>query len=304
MPTTRSFTSSYSGEAIRSYILKSLIGGETLSTNGISIRTGVKYKEVIKKLSSSGVVQEGGCDFTPAGTITITENVLEPKKIKINEQICFEDVYQLWDSENMADGMNNEEMPAELVDAVLGEFTNQSAKEIEEAIWQGDATGSTGTIKDLFDGYIKQLGDSGDTVDVIGVTLTDSNIVTELNKVYTALPAGVRKKGAAGLVYFVSYKTAALYRQNLAAQGDNDTANEPVLRFYGIELRETGGMPDDAIVFGARDNFYFATDLLSDWSEIRMLDQREVDGSDYINFVLKAKADVKIGFFAEVVLYN
>ena len=71
MATTRSFTSTYAGDAIRAYILKALIGGETLSTAGINIQTGIKYKRVIKKFSSADVVSSGTCDFTPTVSLTI-----------------------------------------------------------------------------------------------------------------------------------------------------------------------------------------------------------------------------------------
>jgi hypothetical protein len=202
----------------------------------------------------------------------------------------------------MSEGVANEEFPAELTDAIVEEFVNRMALNVETAVWQGDSTGSGQGLIALIDGFEKLLADAGDSIDVTGTTLTSSNVLTELNKVYTAIPAGVRKRGVDNVVMFVSYKTAALYRQNLAAQGDNDSANQPVLRLYGIELKECG-ISDDVIIAGERDNFYFATDLLSDWNDIRLLDQREIDGSDNLHFVLKAKADVQIGFTDEVVYY-
>ena len=185
------FTSSYAGDAIRAYILKALIGGETLSTSGLKIETGVKYKRVIKKFTSTDIIQSGGCDFTPAGTLTISEGVLEPQKIKINEQICFEDLYNLWDAEEMSEGMNNEDVPQPVIDAMVDEFVNQTQKAIEEMIWQGDTTGTGGTVLDLIDGYEKILTD-GSAIDVTGVTLTSSNILTEMNKVVDAIPNAIK----------------------------------------------------------------------------------------------------------------
>jgi hypothetical protein len=304
MATTRSFTSTYSGDAIRAYILKALIGGETLSTDGLNIQTGVKYKRVIKKFTSTDIIQSGGCDFTPAGTLTISEGVLEPQKIKINEQICFEDLYTLWDAEEMAEGMNNEDVPQPVIDAMVEEFVGQTQKAVEEMIWQGDVTGGTGTVKDLIDGYERLLKD-GNEIRVTGTTLSGSNIVTEMNKCIEALPAGVKSKRSRGeLVFFVSHKAAFLYEQNLAAQGDNTTAVGQSPSIYGIEVKAVGGLSsDDVMVLGARDNFYFGTDAMSDWNDLKALDQRDVDGSEYVNFVLKGKLDVAIGFTSEVVHY-
>lgn len=302
MATTRNFTSSYAGDAIRAYILKALIGGETLSTEGLKIETSVKYKKVIKKFTSTDIVQSGGCDFTPAGTLTIAEGVLEPQKIKINEQICFEDLYSLWDAEEMAEGMNNEDVPQPVIDAMVNEFVNQTQKSVEQMIWQSSITGGTGILS-LIDGY-EQLLKDGSEVRVTGTTLTASNIVTEMNKVINAIPAGVKKKPRAELILFVSHKAAFLYEQNLAAQGNNTTALGQPLSLYGIEVKPVGGLSsDDVMVCGARDNFYFGTDAMADWNDIKALDQREVDGSEYVNFVLKGKLDVAIGFTSEVVHY-
>lgn len=303
---TINVTSSYAGDALKKYILQALIGGETLSTQGINVLTGVKYKRYIKKLAASGIVKEHTCDFTPTSGVTITEAYVEPQKIKVHESICFDDIYELWDSADMADGVNNEQLPQELVDGITTEYINQAAKEIEEAIWQGNDAGSTGTIKDLFDGYEVILDAGVPTGQTLTATaLTVSNIVTEMNKVYAALPAAVKKKPKSDLILFVSHEALALYEMNLATQGVRTSIEGGVPTLYGIEIKAVGGMSDpNYMVMGSRDNFYVATDLESDFNEIKMLDQRENDGSDKINFVMKAKIDVAIAYPTEVVWYT
>lgn len=299
MATTRSFTSTYAGDAIRAYILKALIGGETLSTQGINIQTGVKYKRVIKKFTAADIVSSGTCDFTPTGTLTISEGVLEPIKLQIHSQICFEDLYDLWDAEDMAAGMNNEDMPPALRDAIVEEFVGKMAEYVENLVWQGDTTGATYTA---FDGFEKLL-DNGSPQTVTGATITSSNVVTEMNKVIAAQPDAIKAKPASAKVLFVTPTIAVAYQQNLAAQGQNTTVNEQALAFAGIEVRIAGGMSSGKMVLGLRDNFYFGTDLMADWAQLKMLDQRDVDGSENINFVLKAKGDVAIGWTTEVVDY-
>jgi len=300
---TITVTSTYAGDALKKYILAALIGGETLSTNGISVETNVKYKRTIKKLAASGVVKAHTCTFTPTSGVTITEAQLEPQKIKVHENICFDDIYELWDSADMAAGVNNENLPQSLVDGLVEGYLGQVAKEVEEAVWQGDATGSTGGIKDLFDGYEIILGAGGTSV--TATTLTVANILTEANKVYAALPAGVMKKPKSELVWFMSHKAAALYEMNLQAQGINTSAMGGVLSIYGIEIKPVGGLSDDDyMALGARDNFYVGTDLMADFNEIKLLDQRESSGDDSVRFVLKAKIDVAIAYPAEVVWYQ
>lgn len=296
-----SVTTTYAGDALKEYILKALIGGETLNTNGINVQTNVKYKRKLKKLTSSGLVQEGTCDFDATDGMSISEGVLEPKKIKINEEICFDEFDELWDSADMQAGQHAQNVPQEVLDAISDEFVGQFAKEIEELVWQADSsvTGVTG----LFDGFEKIL-DDGSPVTVDSDTLTTSNILTELDKVYKALPAGVRKKGKDNLVFFMGYNEAALYEMNLQAQGVNTSADGGTMRVYGIEIVPVGGISDGKIVLGERSNFYVGTDLESDFNEMRMLDLRESTGDDKARFIMKGKIDVAIAYTSEVVYYR
>jgi len=303
-----SVTSTYAGDALKAYILKALIGGETLSTTGISVETNVKFKRKIKKLASTGIVQEGTCEFTPTSGLTISEGVLEPQRIKVNETLCFDEFDNLWDSESMQAGQHAQNVPQDLLNGITEEFVNQVSKEVETLVWKGDSDGSTGGILDLIDGYEKILAVTGTSgsVKVNAVSaITTTNILTELNKVYAALPAGVRKKGKDRLVFFMSYTAAAIYEMNLQAQGINTSAEGGVMRAYGIEIKPVGGLSaDNIIVLGARDNFYVGTDLMSDMNEIKLIDMRDTTGDDAVRFIMKAKVDVTIAYPNEIVFYR
>lgn len=295
-----SVTSTYAGDALKEYILKALIGGETLGTRGVKVETNVKLKRTIKKLASAGIVQAGSCEFSSTDGMSISEGVLEPVRLKVNETICFDEFDELWDSADMAAGQHAQNVPQSLIDAITDEFVGQFAKEVEEMIWQGDTSLSGGT-KALFDGYLKQL--DGSAVEVTATTLTTSNILTEMNKVYTALPAGVRKKGKDALVWFMGYDAAALYEMNLQAQGMNTSAEGGTMKAYNIEIVPVGGLTGDKIVLGERANFYVGTDLASDFNELKTIDMRETTGDDNVRFIMKAKLDVAIAYPSEVVLY-
>ena len=199
----------------------------------------------------------------------------------------------------MAAGMNNEDMPPALRDAIVDEFVGKMAEYLETLVWQGDLTGATYTE---FDGFEKLL-ENGSPATVTATTITSANVITEMNKVTAAQIAGIAKKPAASKVLFVTAAIAESYQQNMAAQGVNTTVGEQPLAFHGIEVRVAGGL-SAGMVLGQRDNFYFGTDLMADWSQLKMLDQRDVDGSEFINFVLKAKGDVAIGWTSEVVYYS
>lgn len=299
-------TSSYAGDALKKYILQALIGGETLSTTGISVLTNVKYKRTLKKLASSGVVQTNACDFSPTSGVTITEASVEPKAFMVNESICFTDIWDTWDSPDMAAGMNAENLPQALVDGLTEEYVSQVSKEVETMIWAGEVTGSTGTISDLIDGF-EIILDANHITSCTGMTvtltaMTVSNVVTNLNVAYAAVPSAVIKKPKGDLVIFMSHKALSLYEMNLATQGTRTSIEGGVPTLYGIEIKPVGGLSNDnTVVIGERMNFYVATDLESDMNQIKLLDQRDVDGSEKVNFVLRAKMDVNIAYPCEVV---
>lgn len=296
---TISVTSTYAGDALKKYILACLLGGETLSTNGISVQTNVKYKRKIKKLASSDIVQAGSCDFTPTSGLTITEASLEPCEYKINETICFEDIYQTWDSADMAAGINNENLPQSLLDAITEAYVKQFAHEVEEMIWQNNyPSGSS----DCFTGFLRQLLDGGA---VTGVTsaVTSTNIVTLLNKAYALVPSCILGKPKSELVIFLSHKALAMYEMNLATQGVRTSIEAGVPTLYGIELKAISGLPDDDIIIIAeRANMFVGTDLMADFNEIKLIDMRQTTGDEAVRFILKAKLDVAVAYPAEVVV--
>ena len=294
---TISVSSTYAGEALRGYILAAILGGETLSTNGISVESNIPFKRVIKKLGVGAIVQAGSCDFSPTSGVTISEAVLEPQKIKINEEICFEDIENTWDD-------NSANIAADLQTALTDAYVGAMAKKVEEMIWQSNLATTGTTTLNLFDGFEAIL--SGSTQGVTGTTLTTSNIVAEINKVYAALPSAVAKKPKGELVIFLSHKAYTLYEMALAAQGINTTSGVNVFNnIYGIELKPVSGLSNDnIIVMGEKANFYVGTNLNSDFNEIKIIDMRETTGDDSVRFILKGKLDVAVAYPLEVVFYK
>ena len=57
-------SSSYAGALALPYIQAAILSGDTLAKGYVAIKENVKYKAVIKKLSSSGLVVAATCDFT------------------------------------------------------------------------------------------------------------------------------------------------------------------------------------------------------------------------------------------------
>ena len=71
-------TSTYAGEFAGEYISAALLSGNTIANGGIEVKPNIKYKEVIKKVATSGLVVDATCDFTSAGSVTLTERIIQP----------------------------------------------------------------------------------------------------------------------------------------------------------------------------------------------------------------------------------
>lgn len=300
MPTTTTFNTTYTGEIAKEYILKALVGGETLSINGIKIKEDVKYKWKPRKLSSGNLLASGGTGayaFNPTGTLTISEVELEPKKFKVNLQIPYNEFYDLVDSVDMAAGTNKEDVPAEFAKGMNELVPNQVGKELEMGLWTGNtAIGLTGMFT--------QLQSCSAVSASTTVALSAANIVAKLNIMKDVLPSAVKKKGNKALVYIVSYAAADFYRQSQAALASQTSQGEQSLNIAGVDIIPVGGMPTNKMVLLSRDNIAVATDLTSDYNEVKIIDMRESNGDDTVRYILKGKIDAKVIECSEAVYYN
>ena len=80
MATTTSITTTYAGEFAGKYISAALLSGNTLANDLITIKPNVKFKEVMKKVSTDDIVKDASCDFDPTTTVTLTERILQPEE--------------------------------------------------------------------------------------------------------------------------------------------------------------------------------------------------------------------------------
>jgi hypothetical protein len=79
LSTTTSITTSYAGEFAGKYIAAALLSAPTLEKGGITIMPNVKFKQVIKKVSTNDIIKNATCDYDPTSTITLTEKILQPE---------------------------------------------------------------------------------------------------------------------------------------------------------------------------------------------------------------------------------
>lgn len=295
-----SINSNYAGEASRGYVESAVMGATTLSN--IRVEEGIKFKQNLRVIGTSGLVQDADCDFTDAGDLNLSERVLEPKELKVNKQLCKSDFIPTWEAQNMGAGAGSDE-PTELIDFVFASIAKKVAKSTEKSIWQGDKTQGG-----EFDGFTTLFaGDTGvQTID--SEPLTTLNIVDEMTKVANAVMADEDLRDAEGLAIFVSPQDAFKYAQyltvNHGAAGLAPNTNIPVGSFLGIDVVIANGLPSGEMVATYRDNLVFGTDLMSDMNEASLIDMSPIDGSKNMRFVLNYRAGVQYAISSDIVYYR
>jgi hypothetical protein len=303
-----SITTTYAGEFAGKYISAALLSADTIEGGGITVKPNVKYKEVMKTLSTNALVKDAACDFADGSTVTLTERVLTPKEFQVNLQICRQTLRSDWEAAEMGYSVFDT-LPPSFADFVIGHIAAKVAQKTEETIWQGD-DGDEGE----FDGFTALLAADGDVIDVVGTTVTAANVIDELGKVVDAIPTSVY--GKEDLYIYVSQSIARAYvralggfgASGLGANGVNNAGttwfNGGDLAFDGVKLFVCSGMPDNDMVAAQKSNLFFGTGLLSDHNEVKLIDMADLDGSQNVRVVMRFTAGVQIGIGADIVYYT
>ena len=307
MATTTSITTTYAGEFAGEYISAALLSGNTLENGAISIKPNIKYKEVIKKISSDAIVKDATCDFDPTSTVTLTENILQPTELQVNLQLCKKDFHSDWEAAAMGySAFDN--LPPKFSDFLLAHVAAKVAQKTEQTIWNG-AAATAGE----FGGFTELLLADGTVIDVGGTTVDASNVIAELGKVADAIPSTLY--GNEDLTIYVSQNVAKAYVRALGgfatnvgapgidAQGTQWYTNG-TLSFDGIRIFTANGLASNKMVASEKSNLYFGTGLLSDSNEVKVIDMADIDGSQNVRIVMRYTAGVQYGIGSDIVLYS
>jgi len=310
MPTTTSISTSYAGEFAGKYIAAALLSAPTLEKGGITIMPNVKYKQVIKRVATDGIVKNGTCDFDPTSTVTLTERVLVPETFQVNLQLCKSDFRSDWDALQMGYSAFDV-LPKSFADFLIAHAAEKVAQQMELVIWDGN-NASAGE----FSGIMRQLDvdaalPAGQKI--AGTSVDASNVISQLGLMIDALPAALY--GKEDLKLYVSSNIYRAYVRALGGfaasgvgangydnKGTNQTLND--LYFDGVKIFLAPGLATNTALLAQTSNLFFATGLMSDLNEVRVLDMAENDGSQNVRVIMRFTADAKYGFASDVVTYG
>jgi len=297
MATTTSLTTTYAGREAAGYIRAAFLSNESLTA--VTIRENIEYKQVIRKLVDNVSFEAPTCDFTPLGTVTLTERILTLEKFQVHRQLCKKDFLADWEAKSEQNG----QLHASLADAIIANVLAGVAARNEVLIWQGvnANSGEYAGFETLFlaDAAVLDVADPE--------AITSANVIDEMAKLVATLPTRV-KRATEKPVIAVSSNVAEAYRTAILGLGGGYylyQGESVVMNWQGqYDVIECPGMSDDTMAFYQKSNLIFGTNLLDQWNNVALLDMYASDLSDNVRFACSFFAAVQYGFGDEIAFYQ
>ena len=313
MPTTTTQNASiaYNGEFAGQYISAALLSGSTIENGGITVKPNVKFKEVIKTISTDDLVKDASCDFTATSTITLDERVLQPEFQQVNLQLCKTDFQSDWEAIQMGYSAYDS-LPPSFSDFLISHVAAKVAQRTETSIWEG-STATSGQ----FNGLTTLLAVDANLPtgnEVAGTTVDAANVIAQLGSIVDAIPSTLY--GSEDLNIYVSQNIARAYvralggfgTSGLGANGTNALGtqwwNNGSLTFDGVKIFVANGLAANTAIAAEKSNLFFGTGLLADHNEVKVIDMADIDGSQNVRVVMRFTAGVQYGIVSDIVTYG
>ena len=244
--------SNYVEEKRLPLIAKSFLRGKTIDL--IQIETGVLQDTALNLVSASVEFGDGAsCGWNPTDGVALSQRLLIPTFLKINQAFCDKDLLKKWASYEVKLAAGREQLPFE--EKFMEEIANAINESIEKLVWQGDSSHTNEP-----DGFLKILETGGSGV----VSATWSAGTTAYNKikaVYNAIPANIIDKE--DTVIFVGEETYREFIQDLVAANlyhfsPDYKAGEYMVPGTSIRVIAVNGLNGTGkIVAGRLSNFFY-----------------------------------------------
>lgn len=318
----------YAGDLVTPFLTPAVKSGDTLANNFVRTIDGITNKAVIQTTSvADDVLQSGGsgaCGFDTGDNVTLSESVLTLSDIKVNEEMCRAQFLPSWVSQR-GSRLNSDAASNEFRNFLLATVATKVAASVEDAIWRGTSAGTTvgllgedGTALTSTHFAASRIGLASPTTQTI-TDMTAANVINELGLVYQKAAsdkAAILNKP--DTKFFVSNKTAALYRQALATAGgaalssgdasgvgyNGQVTNQALtgLNFLGIQIAECSGMYDDVIILAQSENLVVGSNLLTDLTSVNYIPVYQYDGTDNVRIVMQFGLGMQVGIGSDIVV--
>lgn len=284
-----------------------------------------KLRKILRKYTT--------CGFTAAGgTTTIVDKTLSVEKIKANLEECVD----AWDdtifAELMKPGVDRDNLSGTIIDTVIkNQYIKAAKSDINRAVWFADINDADADWNQ-FDGFVTLMLDNSASIgaarfiDADGTSFeTGDALATDgakglMKQIWDNQTPELRDLPASEKVFYVTNTVLDNYRDTLEDQNNSigqallEDGRE-VLKFRGVELvvipewdsnladstnpHYTGSglaIGSNFIVFGAKDNFVFGSDVAAQETSFKI---RYADDDDE-----KMKVTTKFKLGVQIIHYE
>lgn len=292
----------YSGKEAQEIFSKQVYATD-IRNIGITLMDNVKGKQKIYTGEIGDVWQAYTCPFTPSGEATLAEALIEPTRIKVNMENCydaFDNTYFVEQTKITLDGG----IPQTFSDWFFNEkLLPKMAKEYQDLLWKGDKDNSSakpylqvvdGVEKLLLEGDAKVITASKFTVDNIlsqveavveqGIDLANAEEVdTENYKIFMNYADVKLLEVALGKQVGVNLTNAVF--NNYAKSGES-------IIVMGYEVVPTM-QNRSTVIFGPSKNIVLGFDTFDSHLQYKLIDMRESTGDNM--FRVLAESNIAVG---------
>jgi hypothetical protein len=277
MATTTTVNSNYVGSAAGAIIGAAFKESDTLRLGLITVAENVNFKMNLRKIAYADGTVDYTCGFAPQGAITLSNKVIEPKKVMNPMSICKEDFRATWSGDTMGGSAANPSAPSDIMEAIQVEVLASQAEKIDGEIWGG----TNATDGEIGDGFVVQFAADADVIKAnngivaLNAATTESNVQAHLKAALAAVPTAIRRRT---LTVCVSPDVFQAYNFKMISlgQANDGTSEEKQSKFGRYTLTEVNGLADNTIVVFEKSNLIFATGLQGDHNELALVDEDEI----------------------------
>ena len=301
MPTTETISSNYAGEAASRFFSNVLKAPTSIANGGVSLLTGVRFKQNLPTLNLSGIIADATCDFTDVGTVTRAERVLTVEGAEVNLRLCKSKYRPTFDNMGSSYWSGLDMTFADAIIALVGANVAESR---ENTIWSG----TTATAGE-FDGFEtiftnEPLQPAAYELAVVMGGITAANVIGELERIIDAASSALYSQESFAIRIPTNVKKLYIQAQSALGAYDAYHEREAELTFQGVPLIHCSGLSDDTMFATYADNLWYGIGEAQDATRVDVIDQQPLDGSDNVNVVMKWADGVVCANPADVITYN
>jgi hypothetical protein len=281
----------FTDQSSQEIVAKALIGATTPANT--TIKLGIRGTQQVQLLNSAPSFQSGACGWDASGTTTFTQVSLASQHEKVNEELCFQQLWDTYQSLLLPPGQDPETVP--FLNQIIDLKVKQIQQRIEQKLWSATTAGG-----DSFNGFNYLIATGQTSVaNSSGATFSSSaaygvsgNPITEVDKLISALSDDALAFD--DLVVFMSYSNFRLYNQALVKAnffqnyiGTTNVTNNmsAVHPSTNVKVLPTLGLAGSGkVVIGPAQYMFCGFDLMSDHEKMDAFWSRDFD-------VLKIRAN-------------